>query len=523
MSWERFRQWSLEIPSLDILLDFSRLRMEQEDKEALRPAIRRALGEMEALEKGGIANPDENRMVGHYWLRDAQRAPDPAIAEAIGSSIAAVEDFAGRVHGGRLKGEGGGFQHALVVGIGGSALGPQFLYRALGTTGLRLHFLDNTDPDGIGGTLRDLEGELDRTLVLVISKSGGTVETRNGMLEARAAYSRRGLDFARHAVAATGEGSRLDRLARDQGWLQRFCMWDWVGGRTSVMSAAGLLPAALHGVEVAALLEGARLMDQAGREPRLEDNPAALLAAAWHHCGGGRGDRHMVLLPYRDRLELLSRYLQQLVMESLGKDRDRRGVPVAQGIAVLGNKGSTDQHAYVQQLIDGRDDFFATFVDVLEDREGQGIEVEEGIRSGDYLSGFCSGTQEALSRKGRRSLSITLPRIDARSLGALIALFERAVGIYASMIDINAYHQPGVEAGKKAAGQVIALQREVMDFLGRNPQRGYSAEEICARLDRKGEEERVWRIGRRLAASRPGSFRRIPQEDPFGTLFQKAE
>ena len=123
MSWERFRQWSLEIPSLDILLDFSRLRMEQEDKEALRPAIRRALGEMEALEKGGIANPDENRMVGHYWLRDAQRAPDPAIAEAIGSSIAAVEDFAGRVHGGRLKGEGGGFQHALVVGIGG--LGPR--------------------------------------------------------------------------------------------------------------------------------------------------------------------------------------------------------------------------------------------------------------------------------------------------------------------------------------------------------------------------------------------------------------
>ena len=177
----------------------------------------------------------------------------------------------------------------------------------------------------------------------------------------------------------------------------------------------------------------------------------------------------------------------------------------------------------MQQLIDGRDDFFATFVDVLEDREGQGIEVEEGIRSGDYLSGFCSGTQEALSRKGRRSLSITLPRIDARSLGALIALFERAVGIYASM---NRHQrlppawsrggEEGCRAGDRAAEGGDGLPRT-------QSQRGYSAEEICARLDRKGEEERVWRIGRRLAASRPGSFRRIPQEDPFGTLFQKAE
>ena len=180
----------------------------------------------------------------------------------------------------------------------------------------------------------------------------------------------------------------------------------------------------------------------------------------------------MVVLPYKDRLLLFSRYLQQLVMESLGKHLNLKGERVDQGIAVYGNKGSTDQHAYVQQLRDGVNNFFVTFIRVLESG-GSAYEVEPGVTAGDYLHGFLLGTRAALFENDRESMTITIPRVDARTVGGLIALFERAVGLYASLIGINAYHQPGVEAGKKAAASILALQGKVLAALsakGRRPQ-----------------------------------------------------
>jgi glucose-6-phosphate isomerase len=251
-------------------------------------------------------------------------------------------------------------------------------------------------------------------------------------------------------------GSQLDQRAEAEGWLRRFDMFDWVGGRTSITSAVGLLPAALIGADLRGFLAGAAAMDQATRVPELLANPAALLAAAWFVAGDGQGRRDMVVLPYRDRLEVFSRYLQQLVMESLGKRLDRHGQVVHQGLAVYGNKGSTDQHAYVQQLRDGIDNFFVTFLEALDDPTD--VPSLNGEQPADFLEGFLQGTRSALSEGGRQSLTITLTRFDARSLGALIALFERAVGFYAELVDINAYDQPGVEAGKKAAAVVLALQ-----------------------------------------------------------------
>src|SRR5438270_564659 len=123
---------------------------------------------------------------------------------------------------------------------------------------MKVCFCDNTDPDGFDRVLARLDGHLDETLTIVISKSGGTKETRNGMLEAQAAYERAGLDFGKHAVAVTGLGSELDRYATDHGFVARFPMWDWVGGRTSELSAVGLLPAALQGLDVQSILDGAR-------------------------------------------------------------------------------------------------------------------------------------------------------------------------------------------------------------------------------------------------------------------------
>lgn len=178
----------------------------------------------------------------------------------------------------------------------------------------------------------------------------------------------------------------------------------------------------------------------------------------------------MVLLPYKDRLALTSRYLQQLVMESLGKRENIAGDTVHQGLTVYGNKGSTDQHAYVQQLLDGPDDFFVTFIEVLRDRDGDSIEVEPGVTSGDYLSGFLQGTRRALYERDRGSITLTFEVFDARRMGALIALYERAVGLYATLIDINAYHQPGVESGKKAAADVLAFQAKLLTELSDTPQ-----------------------------------------------------
>jgi len=245
-------------------------------------------------------------------------------------------------------------------------------------------------------------------------------------------------------------------------------MFDWVGGRTSVMSAVGLLPAALQGLDTDALLEGAALMDEATRVRLTRQNPAALLALMWHHATGGRGRKDMVILPYKDRLLLFSRYLQQLIMESLGKQYDLEGRVVEQGITVYGNKGSTDQHAYVQQLREGVNNFFVTFIRVLEDG-GDELELEPGVRTGDYLDGFLLGTRAALTENGRESMMITIRRVDARSVGALIALYERAVGFYASLVRINAYHQPGVEAGKKAAAAILDLQKRILSVLSGAP------------------------------------------------------
>lgn len=460
--WVRLQQLSRHHEGLAIGLDASRMGFSTDDLAALGERLEAARRAMAELEGGAIANPDEGRMVGHYWLRAPDLAPSAAEREAIVGARAAVRQLAGEVLGGALSPPGADrFTDVVVVGIGGSSLGPMLVCDALATPeGLPVHFLDNTDPDGVDRLLRGIP--LASALVVVISKSGGTKETRNGMLEVRRALEAEGRRLGPQAVAITGEGSKLDRYAEEEGFLARLPMWDWVGGRTSVTSAVGLLPAALAGVDIDAFLDGAATMDRWTRE---EDGPADLLAASWYLAGEGKGARAMVMLPYKDRLALTSRYLQQLVMESLGKADDLRGERVHQGLTVYGNKGSTDQHAYVQQLLDGPDDFFATFIEVLESRQGASIEVEAGITSGDYLSGFFQGTRRALFERGRRSLTLTLPRVDARTLGAVIALYERAVGIYASLIGVNAYHQPGVESGKRAAAETLALQAKLLEAL----------------------------------------------------------
>ncbi len=532
-AWRRFQHAYQVYPEIGLALDWSRVPFPDAFPAKTARSLHRAFDEMARIERGEKVNMSEDRRVGHYWLRTPElleTASDPELpplAEEIRATVRRIQHFAARVHAGDLVGQTGRFEHLLVIGVGGSALGPQFVARALGhpdTDRLRPWFLDNTDPDGMDLTFaclaaaapdRSLKTALGRTLCVVISKSGGTPETANGQLETAHAYARAGLRFESHAVAVTLPHSRLHRRATapERPWLDVFPMWDWVGGRTSETSAVGLLPAALQGLDIDGLLAGARACDALTRVPDPDRNPAARLALAWLLLTEGRGARDMVVLPYKDRLELFPRYLQQLVMESLGKEFNRAGDLVHQGLTVYGNKGSTDQHAYVQQLREGVPNFFALFIEVLRDRAPgrPPFQLEDGFTSGDYLSGFLLGTRQALWENGRPSITITLDEVNPARVGALIALFERTVGLYAGLVNINAYDQPGVEAGKRGAAAVLKLQKRVLEYLHgpvANGADGLTAEQLAEALgpDEFGQPpdpETLFKICEHLAAN-PG-------------------
>ncbi|MDD1608601.1 MAG: glucose-6-phosphate isomerase [Methylococcaceae bacterium] len=503
--WQRYQDWLYFHESLGLYLDVSRMRFDTDFLATMQPKFTQAFQDMDALEAGAIANPDEHRMVGHYWLRHPELAPDNLRHEII-AAVNQIEEFVAKIHNGSIcPPNAPKFTDIIFIGIGGSALGPQFVAEALSPDfpPLVTHFIDNTDPAGIDRILHRLQNTLDRTLVIVATKSGSTPETRNGMLEVKHAYQQQGLDFPRYAVAVTMQGSKMDALEHRENWLASFPMFDWVGGRTSEMSAVGLLSAALIGIDIRAMLAGAKAMDAATRIHDIKANPAALLALAWYHAGHGKGEKDMVVLAYKDSLLLFSRYLQQLVMESLGKELDLDGNIVHQGITVYGNKGSTDQHAYVQQLREGVVNFFVTFIEVLEDRNGVSIEVEPDATTGDFLSGFMQGTRQALYENERDSITVTINKVDAQTVGALIALYERAVGFYGSLVHINAYHQPGVEAGKKVACTLLVLQRDILAAL-RAEQQPLSLSLLAEKVGATEQIETVYKIVRHLAANQRG-------------------
>ena len=500
--WERFSKYLFRDDDVGLQLDISRIKFGDSFFSDMELKMRSAYAKMQDLENGAISNPDENRMVGHYWLRNPHISPHPKITEEIKQTLERVKLFTQDIHSGKIRGENGNlFENLVVIGIGGSSLGPRFLADALGSEKdvLNPHFLDNTDPDGIDRVLSYLEDDLDKTLVIVISKSGGTIETRNSMEEVKDKYNQQGLDFAKHAVSITQAGSILDDIRIREGWLAAFPMWDWIGGRTSVLSAVGLLPLALQGIDIDSLLEGAKRCDELTRKEDTANNPSALLALMWHSATNGQGGKQMVMLPYKDRLELLTKYLQQLIMESIGKEIDLEGKVVRQGIAVLGNKGSTDQHSYLQQLLEGPDNFFVTFIEVLQDRVGTSPLIAERSTSGDYLQAFFLGTRKALTAKGRESLTITIRKVDEFSLGMLLALFERAVSFYAFLVNINAYHQPAVELGKKGAGEIIELKNQVIVFLENNQGKKYAVNELAKKIDKEEDIESVYKILLHLA------------------------
>ncbi|HTL89705.1 MAG TPA: glucose-6-phosphate isomerase, partial [Leptolyngbya sp.] len=197
--WQRYQDWLYYHEGLSLYLDISRMRFDDRFVETMLPKFEQAFAQMKDLEAGAIANPDENRMVGHYWLRDPDLAPNEELKQDIVETIEAIQSFTRDVHSGKVHPPNAAkFTDVLSIGIGGSALGPQFVAEALGSDSppLTIHFIDNTDPAGIDRTLAKLSDRLNTTLAIVISKSGSTPEPRNGMLEVQNAFQQKGLDFS---------------------------------------------------------------------------------------------------------------------------------------------------------------------------------------------------------------------------------------------------------------------------------------------------------------------------------------
>lgn len=373
-----------------------------------------------------------------------------------------ILDFADRTR--------GRFDAVVVLGIGGSALGTTTLFHALVPPfwnersaeergGLpRLYVLDNVDPTTMAPLLERLDPE--RVLFNVVSKSGTTAETMAQFLIVRQWLENAlGERYRDHLVFTTDpEKGVLRRLADDEK-IAAFPIPTNVGGRFSVLSAVGLLPAALLGIDIRALLDGARAMDERCRSTSLDDNPAGLFAVLQHLAHTLAGAPMHVLMAYSDRLYPAADWFRQLWAESLGKRHDRQGREVFRGPTPIKALGATDQHSQVQLYMEGPFDKTITFLtlrsrplDLPIPRLYQDIEALAylgGHSLGELLDAEQQATAQALARAGRMNMTIELPELDPHAIGQLFMMLQIATAYAGVLYDVDPLDQPGVELGKE--------------------------------------------------------------------------
>jgi len=366
------------------------------------------------------------------------------------------------------SGARGKHDDVVILGIGGSALGPIALRTALRPSGWnmldeksrggypRLHVLDNVDPETIDALLGNLR--LDRTLFIVTSKSGGTAETMAQFLIVHDRLTRASLDVTKQMVFITDPKQGALRPLAEALSVPALDIPSSVGGRFSVLTPVGTLPAALIGIDVRSLLSGAAAMAKRCESPELATNPAAVYAMLQWLADTTLAKKIVVFMPYSDPLRDFAAWFVQLWAESLGKQRPD-GTHV--GSTPLAALGATDQHAQVQLFMEGPADKTVTFVAV--DTRGTDVTIPNAfadVKELGYLGGHSLGelidieqraTAGALAKRGRPNMTIHLERVDAAHVGELMMMLEIATAYAGQLYGIDAFNQPGVELGKQFA------------------------------------------------------------------------
>lgn len=367
----------------------------------------------------------------------------------------------------------GKYDHIVVIGIGGSALGAICLKNSLGhlfdgevpkKKWPILHVLDNVDPVLVS----ELESILDlkKTLFIVVSKSGNTAEALGPFLYFRDLVEKKSLNLKDHFVAIThsGSGVLFDLTKKDKIPVVEHGP---VGGRFSVLSSVGLLPAALIGIDIKSLLKGAQEMRDSFLDTNSKNNPSLQLARM-QYLLNRKGKSITVMMPYAQKLASLADWYRQLLAESIGKEKNDHGHRVNIGLTPVKALGTTDQHSQAQLYNEGPNDKFLIFVHVKD--LGQMVTIPTGFRGdkrlsyiqgasfNDLIDAEREGTASALTKRDRPNITISIDKLDEYHLGALFMLFEGSIAFLGELFGINAYDQPGVELAKKLT--VVNLKKK---------------------------------------------------------------
>ncbi|MDL2248193.1 glucose-6-phosphate isomerase [Tyzzerella sp. OttesenSCG-928-J15] len=358
----------------------------------------------------------------------------------------------------------------VVLGIGGSALGPMAVQQALNhpyynelskneRKGPKFYIADNVDPERLTYLFQIID--VNKCLFNVISKSGSTSETMSQFMIIKEMLEKKlGKEGAKsHIVCTTdAQNGNLIKIAKEEGY-KTFIIPSGVGGRFSQLTPVGLLPACFCGIDIDGLLKGAAFMDKQCSNKNISENPAYTYAAL-NYLAMEKGQHICVMMPYADRLKYISDWYVQLWAESLGKKYDSKGNVVNIGPTPIKALGVTDQHAQVQLFAEGPFDKLVVFIGVDNFHEDIEIPAIYGeIPSLGFLGGEThsklikteqAATEYALLKAGKMNMTITLPEVNAFTLGQLIYMFEVATGFMGELMDINAFDQPGVEEGKNA-------------------------------------------------------------------------
>jgi len=352
------------------------------------------------------------------------------------------------------------WKHIVVLGIGGSALGTIAVRDALISPfakGPKLHVVDNIDPSHVADLMHSLP--LKKTLFIVISKSGGTVEPMSlyGLFQALL-KKKFPNDYHKHFVFVTDPKTGLLRKIAKKEGIRCFDVPPKIGGRFSVLTAVGLLPCALAGVDVVELLRGARQMREALKRAKGSSNVGLKLAAIQFLLDKKHGKPMTVLMPYSNRLFRMGDWYRQLLAESIGKKMSAGPTPI-------NALGTTDQHSQLQLYSDGPNNKFFLFMRVLKYQQDPTIETDTLPEPIDFLNGkklsevidaAYQGTAEALQKRKRPHVTLEIPEVDARHLGGLFMLFEFQVALLGLFYKVNAFDQPGVEQSKQITKSLLS-------------------------------------------------------------------